>query len=590
MGDRQELEALRAEFSQPQQAMTERQELEQLRSELTQQPVQQQPAQQAQPEQQDQGFLDQLRQEITGSPTGSALAELGSAINRGAVNMADFFVGKPAQAIAGLAGQEIPTLAQTELGQAATTGNFMQPGLARDVVRSAGELAAPGAVGGAALRTAAKAVPQVQAGLQTLGQRVTGQLGSGTAAGDVAGAGLAGAGLEVGGEAGEAADIALGGTGETGRQVGEFAGSIAFPIGGAIVKETAKRIATPAVKKLLTESAPTIEGLKDAARKVYKDIDDTGAIIDSRRVTGLGDELQTLAKREGFDADIHPKVNAALKRFESAKGSDLTVTEIDTLRKVSRAAAKSNEADEQRLGSLLINKIDDFLDGLKPKDFKKGGGEIGAKFRDARQLWSRAKKSELLEDAFEKARNQATGFENGIRVQFRQIINNKKKSRGFTAEELDAMKKVVRGGTAENIAKMIGRFGFSEGQASNMLMGSLGVAGGFAVGGSAGGVAVPLIGQVSRNLAQKLTRNNAELTNTIVKAGKNAENVARAYIKAVPVKERSAQELSELLLRPDVGLRQLQAKLKTIPQKHKKLISDAVFFAKTIQDQREAEQ
>ena len=151
------------------------------------------------------------------------------------------------------------------------------------------------------------------------------------------------------------------------------------------------------------------------------------------------------------------------------------------------------------------------------------------------------------------------------------------------------MQQVVRGGTAENLAKMIGRFGFSEGQASNMLMGSLGVAGGAAVGGPAGAVALPLIGQLSRGLAQKLTRKGAEAANQIVRAGNNAENITRAYLKAIPKGEQNAAELSELLLRPEISLKALQSRLATLPKQHKKLISDAVFFANTFRDQNSEE-
>jgi len=104
------------------------QELEQIfaqQAQPIQQPIQQPAAnvpRETQQPQQEAGLRERLNQAILEAPGGTVLAELGSAVSRGAVNLADLFVGKPAQAIAGLAGQEIPTLAQTELGQAATTG------------------------------------------------------------------------------------------------------------------------------------------------------------------------------------------------------------------------------------------------------------------------------------------------------------------------------------------------------------------------------------------------------------------------------------------------------------------------------------
>jgi len=345
-------------------------------------------------------------------------------------------------------------------------------------------------------------------------------------------------------------------------------------------------ISTAGAKKLLKESAPTIDGLKDAARGVYKEIDDLGAVVSSKRVNTLSNELQAIARKEGFNRKIHPKVNAALDEFRGVKNSDQKVTDIDILRKVAKNAADSIDPSEKRLGMLLVNKIDDTLDNLKPKDFKRGGGEVGAKYRDARQLWARAKKSELLDEAFSKASLQASGFENGIRVQFRSILNSKKKLNGFNKEEIRAMKDVVKGGSIENIAKMLGRFGFSEGQASNMLMGSLGVAGGAALGGAPGAVAVPLIGQLSRSLAQKLTRKGADDVDTLVRAGNNSDDIVKAYMRIVPKKERNPSELAELLLRPEISLTDLKSTIKMMPKERRKIVSDAVFIADLAQQQK----
>lgn len=89
------------------------------------------------------------------------------------------------------------------------------------------------------------------------------------------------------------------------------------------------------------------------------------------------------------------------------------------------------------------------------------------------------------------------------------------------------MQEVVRGTTGSNIAKAIGRFGFSEGHATNILGGSIGVAGGAALAGAPGAVAVPLIGQVSRKLAQKLTRGKADFADIVVRAGSDANKNSR---------------------------------------------------------------
>jgi len=562
----------------------------------TQAPVQQvapQPQQQftdvpppegQEPAQEEQGALDGVRQAIIDNPAGATVAEFGSAVNRGAINLLDFFGPKAINSALELAGVEarIPEIGETELGKAAATGEFMQDGLAKRAVRTAGEFVAPTAAVGQVARTAAAAVPKIAE--LTTGQRVTQALSQPAAPEAIAGA-LSGAGREVGGEAGEAI------AGETGREVGELVGGVLAPIGGTLAKESGKLLVTKGAKKLLNETAPTIDGLKTAARKVYNELDSFGVTVNSSSVNGLSKQLESLVRKEGFNATIHPKVSAALKEFKSASGSNQSLSEIDILRKITGSAARSTEPDEARLGSLMTNRIDDFLDNLNKANFSTAfNKDVGAKYRDARQLWRRAKKSELIETAFTKAGDQASGFENGIRVQFRSILNNTKKSKGFTKDELAAMREVVRGTNLQNVAKMIGRFGFSEGQASNMLMGSMGVAGGAAVGGPAGAVAVPLVGQISRTLANKLTSKGAKGADIIVRAGNNGLGVVKAYMKAVPAKQRSPQELTELLLRPSISLDKLKQAAKFAPSNQKQLINDAAFLVNSIKSMQSEEE
>jgi hypothetical protein len=376
------------------------------------------------------------------------------------------------------------------------------------------------------------------------------------------------------------------GAGPTGQFVASVLGSFAAP-GLTKTAEFSKKLTTPSAKKLLRDAAPTVEGLKSASREIYQEIDDLGAVLKPARTNALSAQLTKEIQRQGFNRRIHPKVSAALDEFEQIAGTEQQLTNIDTLRRVAQSAANSIEPDEARLGTIMINKIDDFLDQVKPDDFAKTPGvNVGAQYKDARQLWSRARKSEVLDEAFRKASLQASGFENGLRTQFRSILNNKKRLKMFSAEEISAMEAVVKGGTAENIAKRLGKFGFGEGQATSMLLGSLGVAGGAAVGGPGGAVLVPAIGQVSKGLAQRLTRNNAEMANAVVRAGRNGTEVVRAYVKNTSPNERNSAQLTELLLRNNIDFKTFKSALKKLPEGQKILASSAVFLAESIEKQQ----
>jgi hypothetical protein len=326
-------------------------------------------------------------------------------------------------------------------------------------------------------------------------------------------------------------------------------------------KRTKQLARDKAAMKAVVESAPDIEQIKNASRAVYSELDSSGVTITPGAFKGLNSKITTEIKKAGFRKKLAPKTAAVLDEFaaDAKIGKAPTLTEIDELRKVAQGAASALEPNEARLGGIIIETIDTFLDEAKPSVFIKGAAkpsEIIPKFRVARELWGRARRSELINEAFEKAKNQASGFENGIVTQFRSILNNKKKARFFKPEEVAVMKEVVRGTTPANMAKMVGRLGFSEGHATNVLGGLAGAAGGAAVFGAPGAVAVPLIGQVSRKLAQKLTR-----------AG------ASAYIAKVPRSQRTAAELSELLARPDIALDKLMIS-------HSPLIKEAAEIAK----------
>jgi hypothetical protein len=302
-------------------------------------------------------------------------------------------------------------------------------------------------------------------------------------------------------------------------------------------------------------SAPSVSDLKAAARTLYTELDDAGVVVSKQRYANLVDDISRAAAKKGLDPDVTPKAFAAMNRVQKQLDGSLALGDIDTVRKVAQGAARSIDPADANVGGVIVRQIDDFLDGLKPQDMTAGGlTNAGAKYKTARDLWGRARRSETLLEAFEKARNQASGFENGIRVQLRSILNNPKKRRFFNHTEQTMMRGVVQGSKGQNLAKLIGRLGFSEAGATNLVGGTIGAAGGGAVFGTPGAIAVPVIGTLSRKLAQRMTRHAAEYLDDVVRAGKDGKRIVTAYMKHTPKSQRSPAELAELLIRGDVIL------------------------------------
>ena len=111
------------------------------------------------------GEIEDAFQSIPGVP---ALSELAAGANRSIAGMVDFFGPDTVNAILEVAGSDkrVPTLTQAV---AAPRGSFLEPGLAQEIISTAGEVA-PVALGlGQLLRQAAARIPQA---VQTTGAGV----------------------------------------------------------------------------------------------------------------------------------------------------------------------------------------------------------------------------------------------------------------------------------------------------------------------------------------------------------------------------------------------------------------------------------
>lgn len=324
--------------------------------------------------------------------------------------------------------------------------------------------------------------------------------------------------------------------------VGSFAKA-----GGRLSKtgKEALKVADNEVSKALVESAPDIDTIKDTSRAVYKEIEETGAKLKPQATSSLLKTVIRRANKENVDSVLTPKSARVVDQFkdELANRAPRNITDLDTMRKKAQIAAASVDPADARVGAIMIDEIDSFMDKMGASAFltaAEEGAGLGKKYKTARNLWGRARRAELIQDAMDKAGRQASGFENGIRVQLRQILNNKKRSRFFTKDELSAMDDVVKGSNEQNILKLVGRLGFSEGQATNILGGLAGTA--------VLGPVTPVIGQISRGLAQRSTRKAAELSDALVKAGPDGKKVTEAYLKTTLPKNRKPTDLADLLV------------------------------------------
>ena len=306
------------------------------------------------------------------------------------------------------------------------------------------------------------------------------------------------------------------------------------------------------VATAINDAVPTITQLKDTARGIFKEIDEVGGTVKPEAYHKLISNIDRRIAEAGADYRTTPKAVGALSRMQENLGQEISLGELDILRKVASDVSKNVDLSESSKGAMIVDSIDDFLDtsGTQALNIPEGVN-VGAKYKAARQLWGRARRSELVQEAFEKARNSAGGFEKGLVPAFRSILNNKRQKRYFSSGETAAMQEVVRGGRLSNVAQFLGKFdviGKSPG-----LMGTLALTSGVATMGP-GGLIIPFIGNVSNKLGNRMVRGQAKMVDQVIRAGKNANKITEAYIRNTPKMQRSSSELAQLLMRKDVSL------------------------------------
>ena len=179
---------------------------------------------------------------------------------------------------------------------------------------------------------------------------------------------------------------------------------------------------------------------------------------------------------------------------------------MDTLRQIMNKARKPiPEGDDYIIDRLRV-RLDDFLGD--PGNFI-GSDLSRAALGQARKLWSRAKKAELVDDAIIRAvrRAESTGsggnVQNAIKQNIRSILDSPKKRRGFTKEELQMMEEIVSTTRSEHLLRLIGKLSPS----GNGLMLALGI------GGTAFNplmALLPAVGMASKSMADRGTRTAAQ--------------------------------------------------------------------------------
>ena len=199
-------------------------------------------------------------------------------------------------------------------------------------------------------------------------------------------------------------------------------------------------------------SAPSIDTLKQAKTAAYKAVDDAGVTFGSADTSRLFNNVETAVGKTNYVPDVDAQTRAALQIIERNAGQTLTLGQLDNIRQ--GLWKRFNAAPDEVAILDIIDEVDSLIAKMPAAT---------PLMETARVANSRFKKAELIENAFQKAKDQtaSTGSGGNIVNKYRQtvtsIINNPKQAKFFSGDEIAMMRNFVSGSNAENALRLIGK-------------------------------------------------------------------------------------------------------------------------------------
>lgn len=204
-----------------------------------------------------------------------------------------------------------------------------------------------------------------------------------------------------------------------------------------------------------------LRAMKDAA---YAESEAAGAVFNPQALQQLSQNAKTVK----FNPKNNPKIANLIEDIDDTIKTPQSLRQIDELRQRIKDVEMSIEPSDRKLAGDLREKLDDFVDDSlqNPSNFITGtpGVAIPA-LQKARKLNSQMRKAETLERLLtiadvKSSMYSASGLENAIRAQIREFVKDPKakKLRGYSKEEIAALREVAEGGSLTNVMRWAGRF------------------------------------------------------------------------------------------------------------------------------------
>lgn len=255
--------------------------------------------------------------------------------------------------------------------------------------------------------------------------------------------------------------------------------------------------------------APTAEELAATAGRQFDAARASGVEVPAYEIAALATEVGQTLRKSGARQATTPKTLGLLGELEKVpEGAIADVGDLHGIRQALGDIAASPDKSERRAAKIVINSLDRYLQGVSP-ELKTAIGNYAAAQRSGTVT------GRLLqaEDATAAA-NSGMNLGNTIRQKFKSILADPAKQRGFNEEEIDAMRKIVRGSYTGDALRIAGNILGGGGGLGSLAA----AAAGAHAEGLAGAIGFPAVGMGVRQLGNALTVRKVNALDEMIRA------------------------------------------------------------------------
>lgn len=290
------------------------------------------------------------------------------------------------------------------------------------------------------------------------------------------------------------------------------------------------------------EVAPTAEQLRSQAGDAYARSAAAGAVIKPESLANAGQSIvQKVSNKIVIDPEVDTEAVAVQRRLTQAFTEPQTLEQLDLTRQFIRDAQAAG-GRSGKYAKEALREFDAYINRIGKNDIVAGDSKQAiSELKNARDLWTRSNKTQILEDILQSAELRATanysqsGMENALR---RKLVNlaDSEDLKFFTKAEQDAIKAAAKGGKVQNFLRWAGKYAGTSPLQTGVgtgMGGALGAMLGGPVGAAIGAATVPAVGGAARAGATQLGMQQIRQLQEMMALGRMPQTIRETF-GAVP--------------------------------------------------------